>query len=246
MTRTLSCIIPAYNEARRIGPVLAAVARHPEIDEVIVVDDGSTDGTAAIVAGWPGVRLIRLDPNRGKTAALEAGLAAARGGLIMLIDADLEGLGAGEISALIRPARSGRAEMSVSLRANAPWLWRWIGIDYISGERVLTRELIDAVQPHFGALPRFGFEVFLNRQAVTRRASLAVVPWPAVRNAAKARKYGLWRGVAGDIGMLADMFRTCGPLELLGQIIAMRRLRVDPAPLPPDAPRPALQAGPRA
>ena len=228
MPATLSCIIPAYNEADRIGAVLDVVAWHPAIDEVIVVDDGSSDGTAATAAGWPGVRCLTQRRNGGKTAALLAGLKAATGEFVLLLDADLEGLSPPDLSALIAPVRTGHAQMSISLRANAPSLWRRIGLDYISGERVVRRDILDEALPALAALPRFGFEVFLNRLVCRRQALLAVVLWPAVHNRIKVRKHGLWKGLRGDIVMMADIFRTCGPLELTGQIVTMRRLRIDP------------------
>lgn len=229
---TVSCIIPCYNEETTLGRVLAVTTAHPGIAEVIVVDDGSTDGTAGVAARHPGTRLIRLPGNGGKTAAVAAGLAAARGDLLLLVDADLEGLAAEDLSRLMAPVAAGSAAMSISLRCNAPWLWRRIGLDYISGERVLARSLLAHRGDELRALPRFGLEVYLNRLAVARGAPLAVVPWPGVRNRAKLSKHGLWRGLRGDAGMLADLFRVCGPAELLNQIRGMRRL-ARPGAAPP-------------
>jgi glycosyltransferase involved in cell wall biosynthesis len=61
----VSCIICAFNEAPRIGAVLAVATVHPLLAEVIVVDDGSTDGTADIVRRFPSVRLITCPVNLG-------------------------------------------------------------------------------------------------------------------------------------------------------------------------------------
>jgi len=91
----LSVVIPAYNEARFIGVLLERIAA---VDlaplgitrEVIVVDDGSTDETAAIVNAVEGVRLIRMERNGGKGRAVRAGIAAASGELLIIQDADLE------------------------------------------------------------------------------------------------------------------------------------------------------------
>lgn len=84
----ISIIVPAHNEAERIGSVIANLKRlkYPKRMEIIVVDDGSTDGTAAMAKSM-GVRVIS-QPNRGKAAALNAGIMAAKGGIVACVDAD--------------------------------------------------------------------------------------------------------------------------------------------------------------
>lgn len=223
---TVSCIIPAYNEAARIAQVLAPVLGHPLIDEVIVIDDGSSDATSAVVAAIQGVRLITLAQNIGKTAALAQAIAQAKGPLLLLVDADLIGLSAEDLTALIRPVLTGRADLSISLRQNAPRIWRRIGLDYISGERVLKKSLIAPQLDALPHLPKFGFEVFLNSLAIAANQRLAVVAWPGVVSPLKASKYGFWTGLRGDVGMIRDMMRAVPALGLLRQIVALRRLRV--------------------
>ena len=223
---TLSCIIPAYNEAARIAAVLAAVTDHPMIDQIIVVDDGSTDATSAVVSGIAGVQLITLAQNIGKTAALAVAIKQAQGDYLLLVDADLIGLAPRDLTALIEPVQSGRADVSISLRRNAPLIWRWIGLDYISGERVLPRVLIT---PHLDALarlPKFGFEVFLNGLIIAAQLRIAVVDWPRVESPLKSRKYGAIAGIRGDFGMIRDLLRSVSALGLLHQITQMRRLRL--------------------
>jgi glycosyltransferase involved in cell wall biosynthesis len=224
--QTVTVLIPAYNEAARIGSVLAAVAGHPDVLDVLVVDDCSSDDTADVAAGVPGVTVLRLAKNGGKTKALAAGLHAARGDLVALIDADLQGLTPADLAMLIAPVRAGKAAVSISLRGNGPRLWQWIGLDYISGERVLPKALLMPVLAELQALPKFGFEVHLNRMILAQGLPIKVVRWPGVTSPAKARKYGLMAGIRGDVGMIADMMRTVPPLELARQIIGLRRLRV--------------------
>jgi dolichyl-phosphate beta-glucosyltransferase len=92
---SLSVVIPAYNEERRLPGTLQSIlgylARQSYASEVIVVDDGSHDGTSRIVESlggrYPGVKLIRND-HRGKGYAVRTGVAAARGTIILLFDAD--------------------------------------------------------------------------------------------------------------------------------------------------------------
>lgn len=228
MNKSLTCLIPAHDEAARIAGVLAAALDHPLIDEVIVIDDGSTDGTAG-VAEVCGARVIRLAPNRGKSSALAAGLAAARARAgashVMMLDADLTGLRAADLTALIGPVWQSRADVSLSLRGNAPWAWRRIGVDYITGERVLPLSLLAPCADALDALPRFGLEVFLNKRIRASGLAVAIVSWPRVASPSKARKRGRLAGLRADLAMIGDMFRTVTPRRALAQILFLRGAR---------------------
>lgn len=89
----LSLVIPAYNEATRIAQTLHAVRGYLERQryqwEVLIIDDGSTDGTAeAAEAAWDAVRIHRHRPNRGKGYAVRSGMALAQGAYRVFYDAD--------------------------------------------------------------------------------------------------------------------------------------------------------------
>jgi hypothetical protein len=219
---TVTCLIPAWNEAARIGAVLNAVVGHPLLSEVIVIDDASGDGTAAVAAG-AGAHVLSLPVNGGKSAAVAAGLRVARGDLVLFLDADLIGLTADHVTALLSPVLAGQADAAISLRQNAPLLWQVIGLDYISGERVMRRAPLVARLDRIAALRRFGLEVFLNDYWLTAGLRLSVVRWPGVSSPAKARKQGLWRGLWADARMLADIFATVPARVVLGQILGLRR-----------------------
>ena len=92
---TISCVVPAYNEAANLPGLLTALSAALQALtprwEVLVVDDGSRDATAAAVSPWlqePGVRYLALSRNFGKEAALTAGLQHARGRVVLMLDAD--------------------------------------------------------------------------------------------------------------------------------------------------------------
>lgn len=218
-----TCLIPAFNEAARLSGVLKAVVGHPLFDRVLVIDDGSTDGTGDMALRH-GAELLRAPQNRGKTAALRLGLETVRTSHVVLIDADLLGLTPETIAALVAPVAEGRAYASLSLRGNSPWVWRRIGIDYISGERAFPMELIADRLPALTGLRRFGFEVFLNGLLVKAGRPIAIVSWPHVASPAKFVKRGLWPGLLADFAMLADITGTIGFLGFISQIRALRRL----------------------
>ncbi|ODV12111.1 MAG: glycosyl transferase family 2 [Rubrivivax sp. SCN 70-15] len=129
----ISCVVPAYNEAANLPRLLevltAQLRRLAARWEVIVVDDGSRDATAAALAPWlrePGVRYLRLSRNFGKEAALSAGLDHARGDVVVLLDADLQ-----HPPAMIEPmlkAWAGGADTVCAVRAtraDETWLKRF-------------------------------------------------------------------------------------------------------------------------
>lgn len=220
----VTCLIPAWNEAARIPAVLTSVIGHPLIDQVVVVDDGSTDGTGLIAAA-AGAEVITQSPNAGKSAAVARGLAAVRGDLVLMLDADLIGLSAGDVTALLAPVLSGRAAVSISLRGNAPLFWRAIGLDFISGERVMPRSMLAPHLPRIAGLRSFGLEVFINAHWLETASPLAVVRLDGVSSPAKARKQGLWRGALADLAMLVDIFATVGAGRVITQILRLRAQR---------------------
>ena len=223
--RRVTCLIPAYNEAPRIGAILDVAAGHPLIQEVIVIDDGSTDATANIAAR-KGVTLILLPQNGGKSRAIAAGVAKATGDTLLLLDSDLLGLTPHDLTRLIVPVLDGRADTAISLRRNTPWLWRWIGLDYISGERVLPKSMLSVHLDRLQKMPRFGVEVFLNTVWIAAGSRIAVVRWDGVDSPSKAKKHGLWRGIRSDIGMLRDILRMVGTAKIIQQIRQMRAQRL--------------------
>jgi glycosyltransferase involved in cell wall biosynthesis len=110
----LSVVIPVYNERQTLAVVVGKVLEIPNLLEIILVDDCSTDGTSEIAAkiaiDEPRVKYCRLDTNQGKTAALRTGFAETRGEVVIVQDADLE-YDPKEIEDVIYPIKKGSADV---------------------------------------------------------------------------------------------------------------------------------------
>lgn len=207
----VALIIPAYNEAARIPAVLSALEDSRDLwHELLVVDDGSTDGSASVARGM-GARVHELHRNRGKGAAMWAGAQATDAEVLCFLDADLRGLTRAHVEALLQPVLRGEAEMTVGLFRGgrgstdlshrvAPW---------VSGQRAILRRSFLQV-PQIAA-SRQGVEALLTRAARTLRWRVVDVPWAGVTHAMKEEKLGPLRGFLARLRMYGEI--TAGLLQ---------------------------------
>ena len=138
MTR-VSFIVPAYNEAATIAEVLERVAALDFDKQIVVVDDGSTDGTPRVLEDWAGrdgVRLVRQE-NRGKGAAIRAAIPLLDGEITVIQDADME-YDPADVPALIEPIERGVADVVFGSRLSggkpqrAYLFWHLVGNRFLS------------------------------------------------------------------------------------------------------------------
>ncbi|MEI6191346.1 MAG: glycosyltransferase family 2 protein [bacterium] len=228
--KKISCIVPAYNEGERITNVLEVVSAHSRIDEIIVVNDGSTDNTLEVIKGFlekfEKIKLINHEKNKGKSASLHDALEVTTGEFIFFLDSDLVGLTEQNITDLADPIVTDSADVSLSLRRNSPRFWHMIGLDYISGERILPKKVFAGQMDNLLSLKPFGFEVFLNRLIIRNNFRIKVVVWPNVDSPYKVVKNGLWKGIKGDFFMMLDIFRTISIFGPIYQIIKIKSLMI--------------------
>jgi HAD superfamily phosphoserine phosphatase-like hydrolase len=105
----ISCVIPAYNEGSTIKNVLENVKKVRSINEILVVDDGSTDDTYKY-AKSEGVKVVRHPKNRGKGAAIKTGVMKSSSDIILFLDADLYSISPKKIASIIQPIESDEAD----------------------------------------------------------------------------------------------------------------------------------------
>ena len=224
MDKKFTCIVPAYNEERFIGNVLGVVSKHPLIDEVIVVDDGSYDSTASVAAKF-NISLI-AQKNQGKSAAVVNGVRSAKNDYIVLIDADLIGLTLEGLSSLLQPVLSAQADISISLRKNSYLFYRMIGLDFVAGERAFKKSFIEPHLDEISKLRGFGLEVFLNQCIVHEKLKIKVVYLETLISPRKSVKTGFFRGRLDDLKMAGQILKTISVLDIIRQNVKMLSQRV--------------------
>lgn len=183
----IAVVIPAHDEAERIAATVAAARGIDGVARVVVVDDASTDDTAAL-AEAAGAEVIRLSTNVGKGAALDAGVAAVPdANVVLLLDGDLaETAAQGDL--LLSPVLDGDADLTIArfprpvgkagfglVKGLARWGIARLGRGFLadaplSGQRALTRRALDAVTPFASG---YGVEVACTVRAL--RAGLRVL-----------------------------------------------------------------------
>ena len=204
----VTAIIPAYNEEQRIASVLASVEQASIIDQIVVVNDGSTDRTAEVVKDFRDVILINKKVNAGKGAALAAGVAAGDGDILIFIDADLVGLTPEHIDSLIGPLlEDDELMMNVGkfaggrLRTDLPQSL----VPFISGQRALRRSLLEGLDL---SKTKFGAEIALTRYAKERGVKVEEVIITDVTHVMKEEKLGVMKGGWARLSMYSDMLKN--------------------------------------
>ncbi len=203
----ISAVVPAYNEAARIGAVLRPLVSCPLVDEVIVVDDGSNDGTAEVARKF-GVKVIELPENRGKASALDAGVSAAKNDVLLFLDADLVGLRTEHIERLIEAYRDGEVDMVVGVftdgRMNTD-LAQFIN-PFASGQRIISRSLWDRAKEKVHEMD-YGIEIALSKLAVKEGWRKEKVKLDGVTHVLKEEKRGFSQGIKERLKMYGDMIK---------------------------------------
>lgn len=203
----VTAIVPAYNEARRIAAVLTPLKACGAVDEIVVVSDGSTDGTYDLVKRDPDVTAIRLEHNRGKGGAMAVGARMTDADALLFLDADLRGLTPDHIRSLVGPVASGGVCMSLGVFHGGRFLTDLAQriVPCISGQRCVTREFFLSIPALEDA--RMGVETAITCHALRAGIPIARVVLKGVTHPMKEEKLGPLRGAASRAQMYCDIFR---------------------------------------
>jgi glycosyltransferase involved in cell wall biosynthesis len=192
----LSIIIPVFNESRTLSTLLDRVLSTGQATELILVDDGSTDGTRELLAerdGKQGIRVILHDKNLGKGAAVRTGIAAATGDVILIQDADLE-YDPRDYPTLLKPIEEGLTDVVYGSRflggpRRAVMFWHMVAnqlltlatnllynailSDMETGYKVFRRSAVQGIKLRAN---RFDFEPEITAKLLKRKICIYEVP----------------------------------------------------------------------
>lgn len=202
--KNVSVIIPAYNEAKTIGNVVATALSHPNVFEVIVVDDGSFDGTA-VVAASQGATIVRHHSNRGKAQAMETGVSRSSKNILFFIDADVIGLTHSAMSEAIEAVQSYSVDMYVLVvdrgRMVPDAIQKYLPL--LGGIRVMRRYIWFLVPENFKRY--FQIELALNYFTRQIYASTCWRVIPHFTHRIKETKRGIVWGLYQRFFMIRDI-----------------------------------------
>ena len=211
----MGAVIPARDEAATVAGNVAAALASRYVHAVVVVDDGSSDGTGAVAAG-AGACVVRRErgDGGGKGGAMAAGVAAVSPSVdaVLFVDADCVGLTGTHLDDICRPVAVRRAGMSLGTFDYGIWNWFVLRAPPTSGQRIVPLWVWDAVHP--SRRTGYDIEVMLNEVVCEGRLPTSSRVMAGVTQRTKREKLGPRRGVAETWRMFWSLNRlwfVCRP-----------------------------------
>ncbi len=211
MTRARSvAVVPAYNEEETLGEIVQVLRDNHLVERVLVISDGSTDGTAD-VARMAGAEVIELEQNVGKGGAMQQGIDRADADVYVFLDGDLIGLRDHHVVQLLQPVLKGETEMTIGVfESGRPITDLALQVaPYLSGQRAVHRDVLDAMSGLETA--RFGVEMALTRHIKQEHVTMKVVTLVNLTHRMKEEKLGILRGFMARLKMYWEIIKHTQP-----------------------------------
>ena len=229
MKRTIDCIVPFYNEGERVVQVVAALANVASIDCIICVDDGSTDHTADVLkTKFPGITLVRLEKNIGKSGAIFVGLQEVKNENVLLFDGDLMHVSSRGVEAACNKFLADPLLDMLIIKVRGERRYKIMDDvfrNYIvqSGDRILkTKDLREVQRLHPTG---YQIEVAINQYMMVHHKNVRWFPISAL-NFHKTHKLSFFEGWGKDLRMDREIMAYLGPVRRLRQILFFCREKI--------------------
>ena len=203
----VAAIVPAYNEADRLGAVLEAIGNAALVDEIVVVNDGSIDNTSEVAKSHHLVRLVELAENKGKGGAMHAGCSNTDADVVLFLDADLIGITGEKIDSIVRPVVDREMDVCIGLFSGGRKITdiAQVVAPYISGQRALPRHVFLDI-PEIDTV-RSGVEVAMSKYFRSNGIKMGTVTIHGCTHTMKEEKLGYLRGSIARTKMYLDILR---------------------------------------
>lgn len=216
--KKVSVIIPAYNEEETIKKVIEVSLQNIYVNEVIVVDDGSSDNTYEI-SKKSGAKTIRIRENSGKACAMDHGVKASKNNILVFLDADLINLNESHITKIALPVLNEKADLNIALRKRKNYIINKLlrAFPLIGGERCLKKELWKSIPDKYKN--RFEIEIAMNYFAKKNNFKTKSFYMSGVSQIIKEKKHGFFLGSYERVKMIRDVVGISLKLYLIDKTL---------------------------
>lgn len=212
--KKVSVIIPAFNEQETIKRIIEVAQNSIYVDEVIVVDDGSSDDTYKISKN-ANAKTIKLSQNHGKAFAMDAGIKASKNNVVVFLDADLIKLGENHIAKIVLPVLNEETDLNIAIRKRKNYLINKLLriFPLIGGERCLKKELWESIPNKHKN--KFEIEIAINYFAKKNNYRTKSFYMSGVHQIIKEKKHGFFLGSYERLKMIRDIIYISIKLYLI-------------------------------
>lgn len=214
-----SCIIPIFNEKERIGFVIRSVQKSKLVNEIVCVDDGSTDGSAEFVGkNFKNVKVIKIGKNKGKANAVLVGAKSAKNNILLILDADLIKIESVKIDYAISRFIKENLDLIVFKMKNFFPVSKLLRHDIlISGNYVIGKS--DLIKLFQNKKPvGYELEIAINQYMMDNGKKVATVAFDS-EGYSPVKKRGLVWAIKRDLKMYPDILRFVGLKNYIKQTL---------------------------